>query len=96
MLTRILQIEPGSVKDRMRLGRILLDGREWMRALAQYTLALQADPRNADALYGFVRAAMGNNMPDRALEAARKGVAQFPKDQRFPQIIEQMSMAARP
>ncbi len=88
ILTRLLQIQPDSVGDRLVLGGILMDGREWMRALAQFTEAVRLDPQNADALYWFARAAEESGMTDRAREAAELGRKRFPQDKRFRPLVE--------
>jgi predicted Zn-dependent protease len=88
MLTRLLQIEPNSAADRVALAALLMERREWMRALAQYTAAVRIDPRNADALYGFARAAEESGMADRAADAAALGRTRFPDDKRFARLVE--------
>ncbi len=87
VLTRYLQIEPGSLTDRLRLGKLLLDQQQPARAAAQFFLALKIDSRSADALYGFGIAADRNGWSDRALAAASRGVKEFPRDARFPELV---------
>jgi tetratricopeptide (TPR) repeat protein len=82
-LTRLLQIEPRSVEDRLRLGKLLLDQRQWARALAQFSIVLKMDPHSADGLFGFAQSADGHGMTDRALESADRGTKEFPGDSRF-------------
>jgi tetratricopeptide (TPR) repeat protein len=86
ILTRLIQIEPRSVEDRLRLGKLLLDQRQWARALAQFSIALKIDPHSADGLFGFARSADGNGMTDRALESADRGTKEFPGDPRFSML----------
>ncbi len=95
ILTRILQIEPNSISDRLLLGRFLLDNRQSMRALAQFNAAVQCNTHNADALYWFIRAARESGMADRAFEAAQLGAKKFPKDARFPALIQQYQAERR-
>jgi tetratricopeptide (TPR) repeat protein len=90
ILSRLLQIEPNSLRDRIRLGNLLLDQRQWSRALAQFSLARRIDPGSADGLLGFARAADHNGMPDRALEAAERGAKEFPKDPRFAALAAEI------
>jgi tetratricopeptide (TPR) repeat protein len=87
ILTRYLQIDPGSLTDRLRLAKLLLDQRQPARAAAQFVLALKIDSRSADALYGFGIAADRSGWPDRALAAASRGVKEFPGDARFPELV---------
>jgi tetratricopeptide (TPR) repeat protein len=84
ILTRLLQIEPQSVADRLRLGKLLLDQRQWARALAQFSTVLRIDPHSADGLFGFAQSADACGMTDRALESADRGTKDFPGDSRFP------------
>src|SRR5260370_24925533 len=90
ILTRLLQIEPNSSRDRIRLGNLLLDQRQWARALAQFALALRIDPRSADGLLGFAKAAGRKGMTDRALEAVERGLKAFPKDMRFSALAAEI------
>ncbi len=91
-LTRILQIEPTSMKDRLLLGNLLLNAGQPMRALAQFGAAMQIS-NNSDALYGFAQSAEASGMRDRAMEAAVRGVEEFPKEMRFKKIREQLRAA---
>jgi tetratricopeptide (TPR) repeat protein len=90
ILTRLLQIEPNSSRDRIRLGKLLLDQRQWARALAQFSLARRIDPRSADGLLGFAQAADHNGISDRALEAAQRGAREFPNDPRFAALAAEI------
>lgn len=90
MLTRLLQFEPDSVSDRIRLGRLLLDQQQWARALAQFSLAMKKKPGDPEALYGFAYAADRNGMPEHALEAAARGAKDYPGDSRFGQLAGQI------
>ncbi len=83
VITRLLEIEPDLILYRVQLGQILLDEKQWDRALAQFSIALREDPLNADALFGFANAAQQLGMQDRAEEALSKGRSQHPKDKRF-------------
>lgn len=93
VLTRLLQIEPDSVADRLRLARLLIDNNEWNRALAQLSLAMKIDPYNAETLYWFGYAAMRAEMPDRAVEVLVRGAAEFPADKRFEELLRQIKPA---
>jgi len=90
ILTRLLQIEPNSSRDRIRLGNLLLNQRQWTRALAQFSLALRIDPRSADSLLGFAKAAGRNGMTDRSREAVEQGLKAFPKDPRFSALAAEI------
>lgn len=92
ILTRILQIEPNSLKDRVALGKILLDAGQPARALAQFGAALQIS-NNSDALYGFAESARANGMNDRAMEAAATGVQEFPNEARFKKLLDELRAA---
>jgi tetratricopeptide (TPR) repeat protein len=96
ILTRLVQIEPRSVEDRLLLGRVLLDVRQWARALAQFSLALKLDPHSAEGLFGLALAADGNGMTDRALESADRGTKNFPGDSRFPALAAAIRARASP
>jgi tetratricopeptide (TPR) repeat protein len=89
ILTRILQIEPNSWKDRLLLGNILLNAGQPARALAQFDTAVQIS-NDRDALYGFAQAAKANGMNDRAMEVAARGVQEFPKDVRFKKLLDEV------
>ena len=86
MLTRFLQIEPKSVTERLQLGRLLLDQQQWSRALAQFSIAMKIDSRNADAVYWFAYAAGRNDMRQTALNALAQAVRNFPHDDRFSKL----------
>jgi len=92
MLTRILQIEPSSPKDRVLLGNLLLQAGQPMRALAQFGTAMQVSA-DGDSLYGFAQAAEASGMRDKAMETATRGAKEFPKDLRFKRILEQLAAA---
>lgn len=83
MLTRLLQIEPASVADRLRLGWLLVEAQQWSRALAQFSVVMNLMPANADGLYGFAYSALKNGMPERAATALKRGMTLFPSDKRF-------------
>ncbi len=95
ILTRYLQIDPASLKDRIRLGSLLLEQQQTARALAQFSLALKIDPRSADALFGFAQAADRNGMTEQALESADRGAREFPKDARFPVLAAELRRRAQ-
>lgn len=82
-ITELLQIEPDSLPYRLKLADYLESAGNAQRALAQYSLALETAPKNADALAGFVRAAQKAGMPDRAANAKRRGHLLHPEDKRF-------------
>lgn len=90
MLTRLLQIEPNSVEDRIRLGRLLIEGQEWSRALAQFSIARKLAPWNADALYGFALAASKSGMIAAAVDVLREGSSRFREDKRFSLLLEKL------
>lgn len=94
MLARILQIEPESFAERIQLGNLLLEARQWSRALAQFSYALQRSPRNPAALYGFALTAFKNDLTPQALEAATRGAALFPGDRRFAQLLKEQPQSA--
>jgi tetratricopeptide (TPR) repeat protein len=82
-LTRLLQIEPHSVKHRLLLAQILCEQKQPERALAQYALILKQEPANADALAGFAATAKQLGMAERASEALEQGRKLHPADRRF-------------
>jgi tetratricopeptide (TPR) repeat protein len=82
-ITRLLEIKPDLVRYRLTLAKILVNQGDIQRALAQYSLALDTDPKNADALAGFAEAAAKLNMNDRAAEAKERGYRLYPSDPRF-------------
>jgi tetratricopeptide (TPR) repeat protein len=92
ILTRLLQIEPNSVGDRTRLGRLLIEGREWNRALAQFSIARRLAPDDPDALYGFALAASKSGMTAVAIDAGKLGRARFHNDQRFINLLKALEM----
>lgn len=83
IMTRFLEIEPDASRYRIRLGRILLEQKEWTRALAQYAFVLRDAPFDADALWGFASAAKQLGLEERASEALAMGRAHNPQDKRF-------------
>jgi tetratricopeptide (TPR) repeat protein len=83
VMTQLLEIDPRALQYRTQLGNILLDQGQNERALAQFSLALDQDPQNADALSGFVSAAQKLNMADRAQQAKDTGHKAHPNDVRF-------------
>jgi tetratricopeptide (TPR) repeat protein len=82
-ITRFLEIEPESREYRLVLAQILLDEKEYARALAQFSLLLKRDPFDADALFGFSSAARHSGMEDRAAQALELGRRRHPGDERF-------------
>jgi tetratricopeptide (TPR) repeat protein len=94
ILTRLLQIEPNSVDYRLRLGRLLISGQQWARALAQFSIARRLAPQNPDALYGFALAASKNGMTAVAVDALKRGRAQFPDDRRIMTLLDQIDADA--
>lgn len=82
-ITRFLEIEPDAKRYRLKLGEILLNQNQAQRALAQFSILLQSDADNADALLGFARAAKQAGMSSQALDALKRGAARYPSDQRF-------------
>jgi tetratricopeptide (TPR) repeat protein len=82
-ITQLLQIEPGAIAYRLKLAAFLTASGDNQRALAQYSLVLRTDPKSADALFGFARAAAKAGMPDRAAEAKNLGHRLYPADPRF-------------
>ena len=82
-LTKALEIDAGTARYRRLLGQILLEQKQTERALAQFSLALETEPFNADALAGFAAAATQLGMKDRAAEALARGHQKYPNDKRF-------------
>lgn len=82
-ITRFLEIWPDAARYRLMLGRILLESQQPERALAQFSIALNGDPGNAEALLGFAAAAMRAGMEGRAREALEQGRRLYPSDERF-------------
>ena len=82
-ITQLLEIEPDDVADRLVLGKILLQEKQPQRALAQFSLVLQKESFNADALLGFATAAKLFGMNDRAQDALQLGRKHYPLDSRF-------------
>ena len=83
VMTRLLEIEPRATHYRLLLARILLTDKQWDRSLAQFSLVLQDDPFDADALLGFAAAAKSLGMETRASDALAKGRDHYPLDKRF-------------
>jgi tetratricopeptide (TPR) repeat protein len=84
-ITKLLEIEPGDNQYRLVLGRILLEQKQPSRALAQFSILLQSDPDNADALLEFAAAAKQAGMQTQALDALKRGASRYPTDHRFSQ-----------
>jgi tetratricopeptide (TPR) repeat protein len=82
-ITRFLEIEPELKENRLTLAQILLDEKEYERALAQFSLLLKRDPFDADALLGFSNAARQLGMDERAAQALELGRKRHPDDDRF-------------
>ena len=82
-ITQLLELEPDDVADRLVLGQILVQEKQPQRALAQFSLVLQKEPFNADALLGFAAAAKLLGMNDRAQDALQLGRKHHPLDSRF-------------
>ena len=82
-ITRFLEIWPDAARYRLVLGRILLESQQPERALAQFSIALNGDPGNPEALLGFAEAANRVGMEDRAKEALDRGRKLYPSDERF-------------
>ena len=82
-ITELLQIKPDSLPYRLKLAAYLESTGDKQRALAQYSLALETDPNNADALAGFIEAAQKAGMQDRAANAKARGRRLYPADKRF-------------
>jgi len=96
MLTRLLQIEPKLVNDRLQLGRLLLDQQQWSRAFAQFAIATKIDSGNADAVYWFAYAADRNGMRQTALDALARGRTSFPGDDRFAKLARELEIKTEP
>jgi len=96
MLTRLLQIEPKSMNERLQLGRLLLDQQQWSRAFAQFAIAMKIDSRNTDAVYWFAYAADQNGMRQTALDALARGMRSFPGDDRFPKLARELEIKTGP
>ncbi len=82
-LTRLLQIEPKLISQRLQLAHILQEQNQHERALAQYAIVLKQAPANADALAGFAAMAQQLGMAERAQEALAQGRKLYPADRRF-------------
>jgi tetratricopeptide (TPR) repeat protein len=82
-ITQLLQIKPDSLPYRLKLAAYLESTNDKQRALAQYSLALETDPDNADALAGFVEAAKNAGMQGRAATTKARGHRLYPEDKRF-------------
>ncbi len=82
-ITQLLEIEPDDLADRLVLGQILAQEKQPQRALAQFSLVLQKESFNADALLGFATAAKVLGMNDRAQDALQLGRKHYPLDSRF-------------
>ena len=82
-ITQLLQIKPDALPYRLKLAAYLEAAGDRQRALAQYSLALETDPKNADALAGFMQAAQKAGMADRAANAKMRGRRLYPRDKRF-------------
>jgi tetratricopeptide (TPR) repeat protein len=82
-ITRFLEIWPDAPRYRLVLGRMLLESQQPERALAQFSIALNGDPGNAEALLGLAEAAKRVGMEDRAREALDRGRKLYPSDERF-------------
>lgn len=83
VLTQLLEFEPNATSSRLLLGQILLKERQPRRALAQFSLVLNHDPFNPDALLGFASTATQIGLVDRASEALERGRRRYPSDARF-------------
>jgi tetratricopeptide (TPR) repeat protein len=83
VITRLLEIDPRDDRERLSLAQILLGEKQWDRSLAQFSLVLQDEPFNADALLGFAAAAKSVGLDGRASEALSKGRTHYPLDKRF-------------
>ena len=88
-MTRLLEIEPHGVPYRVQLAQILLAQKQLDRSLAQFSLALQDEPFNAEALWGFATAAESLGMKDRAAAAMATGRTHHPQDRRFQRALIQ-------
>src|SRR5579884_3237964 len=86
-MTQFLEIEPAANRYRLLLGRILLEQKQPSRALAQFSILLESEPDNADALLGFAAAAKQAGMPSQALDALKRGASRYPADRRFRQEL---------
>ncbi len=81
--TQMLEFEPDAMRERLLLGRILLEEKQPQRALAQFSFVLKRDPFNPDALLGFASSAKQAGLGDRASEALERGRKRYPLDARF-------------
>ena len=87
-ITRLLEIEPGDVRDRLLLAQILEEQHQGERALAQFSAVLNIDAYNLDALLGFASVARQLGLADRAAEALDRGRKRFPQDERFKSLAD--------
>jgi tetratricopeptide (TPR) repeat protein len=90
-ITRLLEIRPELINDRLLLGQILLEQKEAERALAQFSLVLKREPYNAEGLLGFAAAAREAGMKDRADAAIERGRKRYPSDPRFDKLAQRSS-----
>jgi tetratricopeptide (TPR) repeat protein len=83
VLTQLIEFAPEATDDRLILGQILLKAQQPQRALAQFSLVLNRDQFNAEALLGFASAARQTGLSGRASEAMERGRRRYPSDARF-------------
>lgn len=83
VVTRLLQLEPDAVAYRLKLAAFLAQSGDSQRALAQYSLALQTDSKNADALAGFIDAAQKAGLTEKGAAAKARAHQLYPSDKRF-------------
>jgi tetratricopeptide (TPR) repeat protein len=95
ILTRLLQMEPDWIPERLQLAQLLAEAGEWPRALGQYNIALRLAPDNSAAACGFAEAAWKNGMKDRALAVAMRTAGRDARCRALIQRIEGQGQKAR-
>lgn len=93
-MTRLLQIDPRDTAVREQLARLLEEQKQWMTALAQYSLLLNTRPQDREILYHFALCAGQAHLTEQVRAAVRRGLALDPADRRFRQLKEQFGAAA--
>ena len=82
-ITQLLEIEPSAGHYRLMLAQMLLEEKQFDRALAQFSYFLKSDPFNADGLLGLAATARQLGMENRATDAIELGRKHHPGDERF-------------
>ncbi|MBT8415373.1 MAG: tetratricopeptide repeat protein [Boseongicola sp.] len=80
MLEAAMSIDPSYHWARRDIGWSHFDDGNWSEAIASFEAVLAEDPYDQNAYYGIGRAALGGDMPERALEALNKLLDLAPDD----------------